>query len=157
MSDKAGPLPPVWYSTAAILRDLLVRLPHGRRLQEYRVWQVWETVVGKDVACEARPLRVEDGKLFVMVSHPSCVQELQFAKARIKAQLNQVLGRAVVKGIFFVVGHTGRAVAEPPSPSRPLPRFTELVVPALGNPRLEKAWAAVLSARRRRLVKDPLA
>lgn len=149
--------PPVWHATAAILKDILARLPHAGRLQEYRVWQVWEAVVGKDVAREAQPLRIQDGKLFVIVSHPACVQELQFAKARIKAQLNQKLGKAIVKGIFFVVGDIGRAVAWPTPPlSRSLPPFTELAIPALGNPRVENALAAVLSARRRRLVEDAL-
>ncbi|MEW6300972.1 MAG: DUF721 domain-containing protein [Thermodesulfobacteriota bacterium] len=144
---------PAWHSAADILGGLLARLPHAGRLQEYRVWEVWEEVVGGEIARQARPVRIQDGKLFVTVSHPACAQELQFAKARVRARLNQKLGGAAVKGIFLIVGGAGPAAA-PPAPRRPLPPFTELAVPALGNPQIEGALAAVLAARRRRLAEE---
>lgn len=144
-----------WYATVDILKDVLTQLPQVSRLQEYRVWTMWEKVVGEDIARVARPLRIQNGKLFVIVSHPACLQELQFAKGRITAQLNQQVGRAVIKRIFFVIGDPDVTLARPATlPSRPLPPFTDLSVPALGNPHIEKAFAAVLSARRRRLAED---
>lgn len=143
-----------WHATSDIVTDVLSQLPHASWVQEYRVWTAWEKVVGEDVARVARPLKIQDGKLFVMVSHPVCVQELQFGKGRITARLNQQVGRAVIKSLFFVVGDPDATLAQPVSPPyRPLPPFTDLSVPALGNPHIEAAFAAVLSARRRRLAK----
>ncbi|MCS6927083.1 MAG: DUF721 domain-containing protein [Candidatus Binatia bacterium] len=144
-----------WHATSDILKDVLAQLPHAGRLQEYGVWTTWEKVVGAGIARVAQPLRIQDGKLFVIVSHPACVQELQFAKGRIMARLNQQLGRAAIKRVFFVVGDPDATLAWPAVfPRRPLPPLTNLSVPTLGNPHLEEALAAVLSARRRRLAED---
>lgn len=147
--------PPSWQSAAEILGALLPHLPIASRLHEYRVWEVWESAVGETVARKARPSRVQHGKLFVMVSNSVYLQELQFSKIRIKNALNQALGAPVIKDIFFHIGRVREAVLPPaPPPSRPLPPFEEIAVPALGRPELEAALKSLLGARRRRLTKE---
>jgi len=147
--------PPSWQSAAEILGALLSHLPIASRLHEYRVWEVWESAVGETVARKARPSRVQHGKLFVMVSNSVYLQELQFSKIRIKNALNQALGAPVIKDIFFHIGRVREAVLPPaPPPSRPLPPFEEIAVPALGRPELEAALKSLLGARRRRLTKE---
>jgi len=43
MPDMASPIdPPSWQAAAEILGALLPHLPIAGRLQEYRVWEVWE-------------------------------------------------------------------------------------------------------------------
>lgn len=146
---------PSWSSTAEILGGLLPRLPRAGQLHEYRVWGVWDDVVGDAIARKARPSRIQHGKLFVTVSSSVFMHELQFSKARIKAQLNQKLGAAVIQDIFWVIGDVRAAETRPAAPPpRPLPVFTELTVPAVGNPAIERALAAVLTARRRRLAEE---
>jgi hypothetical protein len=145
---------PSWQSAAEVLGSLLPHLPVADRLHEYRVWEVWEEAVGEAVARKARPRKIHNGKLFVIVSNSVYLQELQFFKARIKDAVNQRLGAPVVKDIFFVLGRVQDiAPRAAPPPSRPLPPFSELQVPALGRPDLESAFAALLAARRRRLAK----
>lgn len=146
---------PVWNSTAQVLGSLLSHLPSAGRLAEYRVWEVWEEAVGAAVARKARPQRIRNGKLFVITSNSTYLQELQFAKARIKEAVNQRLGAAVVKDIFFVLGQVRDTVTKPAAPPRrPLPPFSELTVPALGRADLEAAFTALAAARRRRLAKE---
>jgi hypothetical protein len=143
-----------WKSAADILSAVLPQLPIAGRAHEYRVWEVWEEAVGEAVARKARPSKIQHGKLFVTVSNSLYLQELQFYKTRIKDAVNQRLGAPVVKDLFFVVGRVREAATRPaPPPSRPLPPYSDLTVPALGRPDLEAALAALLTARRRRLRK----
>jgi len=144
-----------WKSAADILNTLLPRLPIAGRLQEYRIWEVWEAAVGEAVARKARPSKIQNGKLFVTVSSTVYLQELQFQKLRLKEAVNRQLGTPVVKDIFFFPGRVRDTVSPPsPPPRRSLPPFSELPVPALGRPDLESAFAALLAARRRRLAKE---
>ncbi len=153
MANRAHP--PSWNSTAEILGVVLPQLPQADRMHEYRVWEVWEDVVGEAIARKARPSRIQHGKLFVMVSHAILMQELQFSKAKIKARLNEKLGTAVVKEIFWVAGDARAEASRPAAPPRrPLPPLTELSVPAVGNPGIERAFTAVLAARQQRFTEE---
>ncbi len=147
-----------WNSAAAVLAALLPDLPIAGRMKEYQVWEIWEEAVGVATARKARPSKIQNGKLFVTVSHPAVMQEMQFSKALILRKLNQglaALDAPLVKTLFFVVGRT-REMATPPRPPAklPLPPFSELEVPSLGKPELEEACASLLAARRRRLKRN---
>jgi predicted nucleic acid-binding Zn ribbon protein len=147
-----------WKSAAAVLAALLPDLPIASRMKEYQVWEIWEEAVGVSTARKARPSKIQNGKLFVTVSHPAVMQEMQFSKALILRKLNSrlaALDAPLVKALFFVVGRT-REMATPPRPPAklPLPPFSELEVPSLGKPELEAAFASLLAARRRRLKKE---
>jgi len=132
---------------------LLQRLPMGKRLQEYRVWGVWEEAVGEIVARHARPSKIQKGLLFVSVSDSVWMQELQFLKEMIKEKINERLGEPVVKDIFFVLGGVrgGHWEEREVSPVRRQEPFVELTVPPLKNEKLKEAFAALLEARRHRL------
>ena len=146
---------PSWNSAAEVLGALLPHLPIAGRVQEYRVWEVWEEAVGEAVARKARPSKIRNGRLVVIASNSAYLQELQFYKAQIKDAVNQRLGAAVVKDIFFALGRVRDTASRPAAPPhRPLPPFSDLTVPALGRPDLETAFAALLAARRRRLLKE---
>jgi predicted nucleic acid-binding Zn ribbon protein len=146
-----------WKSAADILRAVLPQIANAERLQEYRVWDVWEDVVGQLVARKAQPSKIQRGKLFVMVSNSAYMQEMQFYKARIREAINQRVGAPLVKDIFFVLGRVQESAARPePLPrQRSLPPFQELQVPKLNRPELEAVLSSLLEARRRRLKEKP--
>src|SRR4030095_10966273 len=106
-----------WTSTADILATVLPNLSVADRLQEYRVWEGWEEVVGLVIARKARPSKIHRGKLFVTVSNSAYIQEMYFYKARIREAVNQKLGTPVVKDIFFVLGSV-RDLGMQPTPAR---------------------------------------
>jgi hypothetical protein len=142
-----------WNATGDVLRALVPQFAQSQRWQEYRVWEVWEEVVGDALARKARPTKIHHGKLFVTVSNSALMQELQFAKATLRDRLNVKLGTNAVRDLVLVIGRVRDQEVRPSAPvQRPLPRFTELQVPGLNNPELEAALTKLLRARRQRLL-----
>src|SRR5689334_4518943 len=87
-----------------LLDKSLSRLDLSRRLDEYGVWPIWRDVVGEAIARNAQPEKIRNGTLFVKVSSPVWMQELQFMKEMIAEKLNHRLSGEIVKNIFFMVG-----------------------------------------------------
>lgn len=141
-----------WNSAAQVLGSLLPDLPIAGRVDEYQIWEVWDEVVGVAIARKARPSKIHNGKLFVTVSHPAVIQELQFSKSALRRKLNQRLKTPLVQTIFFTVGRPQEFAVPRARPVRyPVPPFSELRVPDLGKPEIEQAFASLLAKRRRRL------
>ena len=91
-------------TVGTILNQTLQRSELAPRLSEYGVWPIWNEVVGAPIAKNAQPEKIRNGTLFVKVSSPVWMQQLQFVKDMITDKLNQRLKGEVVKNIFFVVG-----------------------------------------------------
>ena len=106
-----------------ILKKSLKRLDLSPKLEEYGVWPIWNEIVGATIARNAQPEKIRNGTLFVKVSSPTWMQELQYMKEMILEKLNQSLGKEVVRNIFFVVGRIDTTVPKPkgqePSAARP--------------------------------------
>ena len=129
------------------------QLTSPQRWNEYRVWEVWEAAVGEALARKACPMKIQNGTLFVMVSHSILIQELQFAKATLRDRLNQKLGASVVRDIRFVIGRVSeRALRQSIPAQRPLPVYTEITMPPLSRPELVAAFVKLIEARRKRLL-----
>jgi predicted nucleic acid-binding Zn ribbon protein len=88
----------------AVLDQSLKRLDLAPRLDEYGVWPIWNEIVGKTIARNAQPEKIRNGTLFIKVSSPVWMQQLQFMKNMIADKLNQRLKQDIVKNIFFMVG-----------------------------------------------------
>src|ERR671918_2662102 len=87
-----------------VLDRSIKRLQLSTRLDEYRVWPIWNDTVGATVARNAQPEKIRNGTLFVKVTSPVWMQQLQYMKEMIAERLNQRLKAEVVRNIFFVVG-----------------------------------------------------
>lgn len=124
-TDKKNPAPE---RIGAVLDHSLKRFELGAQLDEYSVWPIWNDTVGKTIARNAQPEKIRNGTLFVKVSSPVWMQQLQFMKEMIREKLNQRLKGDVVKTIFFMVGHidvselesSEAAAAEPHATPRPV-------------------------------------
>jgi len=88
--------------------DLLNAVYHGtpteKRLREGKVWLVWESAVGPQIAGRARPVSFRDGTLTVAVSSAPWMQQLTFLKKGITEQLNARLGEELVRDIYLKAG-----------------------------------------------------
>ena len=102
-----------------ILEKSLKRLDLSGRLVEYGVWPIWNEIVGPTIARNAQPEKIRHGTLFVKVTSPTWMQQLQYMKDMISEKLNQRLGTEVVKNIFFVVGKLETGI--PKSKAKELP------------------------------------
>ena len=87
-----------------VLEQSLKRLDLVARLEENAVWTIWNDVVGNVIARNAQPEKIRNGTLFVKVSSPVWMQQLQFMKEMIAGKLNHRLKRDIVRNIFFMVG-----------------------------------------------------
>ena len=63
-----------WKLAADVLRAMLPNVANTERLEEYRVWEIWEEAVGRLVARKAQPTKIQRGKLFVSVSNSAYLQ-----------------------------------------------------------------------------------
>lgn len=78
--------------------------PLERRLEEAKIWQVWDRAVGRQLAAKAKPLRFNSGLLTVVVSSAPWMQQLNFMKREIAQRLNQLLGKELVREIYLRPG-----------------------------------------------------
>ncbi|MGK5086942.1 DUF721 domain-containing protein [Bdellovibrionota bacterium FG-2] len=61
----------------------------AKRVKEAQALSNWDTIVGPQIAKNAKPLRVEDAVLWVEVRHPIWRMELGHRKKQILDKLNQ--------------------------------------------------------------------
>lgn len=139
-----------------LLQQSLRRLELGAQLEAYAVWPVWNEVVGKPVALNAQPEKIRNGTLFVKVSSPVWMQQLQFMKDLIADKLNQRLRAAVVKNIFFFVGIVSssdepRSEAEPAAaPPASSDLINEQFLDSVEDPEVRQAFKRLLRGYARR-------
>jgi len=111
----------------ARVTDLLAAVFHGtpteKRLNEGKIWLVWDSAVGKQIAGRARPVSFRDGTLTVAVSSAPWMQQLTFLKKGIMEKLNAMLGEEQVREIYLKAGKAERvksAAAPARRSTRPL-------------------------------------
>lgn len=152
MTRKQRPVMVKAAATGPLLKQLLQQWGLEGKLREYAAWQVWDEVVGPQIAARARPARVRDGVLEVRVDQAVWMQQLQLLKPKILARLNERLGGEVLRDIFWRPGRVESdptAAAEPRRhPLPPLPveeavRIGEIVAP-LADPELRRHLQQIL-------------
>ena len=73
-------------------------------LDDIRIWEIWDDVVGKKIARHARPSWIKKGVLMVKVTDSVWLQDLEFKTETIKEGLNSKLQREAIKKIRFRIG-----------------------------------------------------
>lgn len=144
-------------SLGAVLEQSLKRFELAQRLEEYSVWPVWNEVVGSPIARNAQPEKIRNGTLFVKVTSPVWMQQLQFMKEMIADKLNQRLGGEIVKNIFFMVGRIDTAEAdsaaktgEPQAEENAAPEANDGFLESIGDPAIRAAFKKLLRSYSRR-------
>ena len=89
---------------AGVLDGVVSRLGLRRDLDDYRVFEAWERVVGPQIARNAQPTRLDAKRLVVTVKSPVWMQEISLLREQIRRQLNEWMGRELVSEIFLVLG-----------------------------------------------------
>lgn len=144
-------------SLGAVLEQSLKRFELAQRLEEYSVWPVWNEVVGSPIARNAQPEKIRNGTLFVKVTSPVWMQQLQFMKEMIADKLNQRLGDEIVKNIFFMVGRIDTAeadsaakTAEPQAEENTALEANDEFLESIGDPPIRAAFKKLLRSYSRR-------
>ncbi|HEX2770025.1 MAG TPA: DUF721 domain-containing protein [Geobacteraceae bacterium] len=140
----------------ARVTDLLSAVFHGtpteKRLKEGKIWLVWDSAVGKQIAGRARPVSFRDGTLTVAVTSAPWMQQLTFLKKGIMEKLNSLLGEEQVREIFLKAGKAERvkSAATParrctrPLSAAELQKIAEQTG-SVANPELREALAELLA------------
>ncbi len=87
-----------------ILNSALGKFRPAKDIQMTRIWEIWETAVEKSIAANAKPDSFRSGVLNVNVSSSSWVHQLKFLEKEMILNINQQLGRPVVKQLRFKIG-----------------------------------------------------
>ena len=144
-----------------VLQKSLQRLELSTRLDEYRVWPIWNDVVGPTIARNAQPEKIRNGTLFIKVTSPVWMQQLQYMKEMIAERLNQRLKTNLVRNIFFVVGQVSIESLEDESNQKaqtsaalPEPRVSEAFLETVRDPEIRQTFKRLLRSYSRRHRKD---
>src|SRR5438093_8079604 len=144
-----------------ILAKAVQRLERSPRLDEYGGWPIWNDVVGKPIARNAQPEKIRNGTLFVKVTSPVWMQQLQFMKEMIAGKLNQRLKSQIVKNIFFVIGRidgdTNEVKSKPATAQIHEPdnsQLDETFLESVNDPEIRQAFKRLLKGYARRRRKD---
>lgn len=143
-----------------VLSNSLKRLELSPRLDQYRVWPIWNEVVGKTIANNAQPQKIRNGTLSVKVTSPVWMHQLQFMKEMIAEKLNERLESDLVKTIFFIVGN----IEAPPNDMTPETNKTDAPHPprvvdedflqSIDDPEIRDAFTKLLKSFARRKPKN---
>lgn len=85
----------------SVLADTVRQLGIGPKLKQYEMFERWPSIVGKQIAKTAQPLRIEKGRLFVRVTQSAWRNELVFLKQEIIEKINTAMNQVIVKDIIF--------------------------------------------------------
>lgn len=110
MRSRSRPSMPRPCRVGTLLQELLARGGMEEKLREYRAWEVWDAVVGPQIAAHARPAKIRNQTLEVRVDQPVWMQQLQLMKPKILARLNEELGEEAIADIYWRRGRV-----EPPA------------------------------------------
>jgi predicted nucleic acid-binding Zn ribbon protein len=87
-----------------VLQGVISRLGLRRELDDYRVFEAWERIVGPQIARNAQPTRLDAKRLVVTVKSTVWMQELALLREDIRRKLNEWMGREIVSEVFLVLG-----------------------------------------------------
>lgn len=140
-----------------VLHKSLKRLELSTRLDEYGVWPIWNDVVGPTIARNAQPEKIRNGTLFIKVTSPVWMQQLQYMKEMIAERLNERLKTNIVRNIFFVVGQVNIETVEVESKPTAQPStavqdlgISEDFLESVPDPEIRQAFKRLLRSYSRR-------
>ncbi len=140
-------------AVGAVIRQFFQERGLETRLRRYKAWQVWEKVVGPQIAARARPARMRNDILEIRVDHPVWMQQLQLMKPKIIARLNAAIGEPLIKDLFLRRGRPSTESA--PGPVRsPEPRWRTVTLSPEESDRIERTVAAVADPELRRHLQE---
>jgi predicted nucleic acid-binding Zn ribbon protein len=101
------------YPIRSILENTLKGLEMDVPLKTYSIWRVWKEIVGESVALQTQPRAVRNRILFIDVSHPTWMQQLQFLKPTLLEKVNTFIGEPLIQDVRFKLGRISTTLSAP--------------------------------------------
>jgi len=129
MRRRAGQLKPE--KLGEILAKILRKrnIPHTST--DRRLLEIWRRSVGPQIASQTHPDQVKRGVLFVRVSAPVWLHQLQFMKEEILCKLNDLFRPEEVRNLHFSIGE----IPAPPPGGATRPEVDPGLPPLAGRDR----------------------
>ena len=91
-----------------VLQGLLQNpnFPLARQFTRWKVWNSWESIVGKSIAKYTTPVGYLKGQLYIWVKHPTQIQELIFVTQALQNKINKFIGKKWVRSIRFTLNRS---------------------------------------------------
>ena len=83
------------------LREFMDKSRMKPRLNEVRIQENWEQIMGKTISRYTEHLQLIDGKLLISTSVAPLKQELSYSKDKIIKLVNEKLGEPVVREVVI--------------------------------------------------------
>lgn len=83
------------------ISEFLNRHNLGPKLDEVKLINAWERVVGKMIARHTNDLRIQKGSLFVYLDSDALRNELSYTKTLLIRRLNEAVGKEVIKDVVL--------------------------------------------------------
>lgn len=88
----------------SILEKTLKALEIETPLKSYSIFRAWKEIVGESIANQTQPRAIRNRILFLDVSHPTWMQQLQFLKPTLLEKINHYLGDPLIQDIRLKLG-----------------------------------------------------
>ena len=100
-------------AVADLLSSAFQGKPAEKRLEEGKIWLVWDAAVGAQIAGKAHPVSFRDGVLTVAVVSAPWMQQLTFLKQGMIEKLNTLVGNDLIRDIYLKAGQPEPKTAAP--------------------------------------------
>lgn len=92
-------------SAQSVLQSLLFesKSPLAEEFYRWRLWRYWEQVAGPTIAANSRPVRLQQGVLYVWVKNSSWMQQMIYMAKPLKGKINQFFGSDKIKMVRFTM------------------------------------------------------
>lgn len=101
---------PIRFILEKTIQSLEIDVP----LKTYSILGAWSEIVGESVAAHSQPRAIRNRILFIDVTHPTWMQQLQFLKPTLLEKINTFLGESLIQDIRFKLGKILSNVTVPP-------------------------------------------
>ena len=145
MKEKKKPIP-----VSSLLTDLIQQKGWKKQISRNRVFLLWESIVGPEIAHHARPQVIRGKVLWVNVSDSVWMQQLQFQKIMLLEQINQNIETSIEDIRFSVDPSLDRPLPEPEPQSAP----PEYQPDPEKKAEMEKLFSSVENREVRRAMKE---
>ena len=93
-----------WTKCSDALGDILKKIGYHKKVEQYRLWEIWENVVGKQVAQNTNPARWQGTTLIVTVTNASWMQELTYLKDELTVKIKVAVPGIKITNIKYEIG-----------------------------------------------------
>lgn len=127
-------------AVSGLIKQVLGNAGYDEQLPRYQVWLAWEEVVGEHIAQRARPLRIREKTLEVLVDHPVWMQQLQMLKPQILKKIHAQLPDCDIQDIYL---RHGKALPAAPPPPPEMPDWRAQTLSVEEKQTIESSIAAI--------------